>query len=130
MVVLDTGFFVSMMKGNDEARDIWYDLRDKGIKPTISSLTIGEVLYIILQDRPFEVANEVIDKIQRVGKIIPVDIDVAKKGGELKYRHKIPYVDSLIAATALLTGCKRLITSDRKHMEILEGYGITVKILR
>jgi predicted nucleic acid-binding protein len=130
MVVLDTGFFVSMLKGNHDAKDIWHKLREEGIRPIVSALTIGELLYILLRDRPLEAAQKVVDKIQTVGKVVAVGVDVARKGGELKDKHKVPYVDSLIVATVLLSGCEELITSDRKHMGILKEYGITVKILR
>ncbi|MBI3813491.1 MAG: PIN domain-containing protein [Nitrospinae bacterium] len=63
-------------------------------------------------------------------EIIDTNITIVKKGAEIKHRQKIPYIDSLVGATAIVNGCKKLYTSDRKHMKGLKDYGLEVVFIR
>lgn len=129
MVALDTGFFIAMMRGNEEAKELWKEFRVRRIRPIISVLTVGELFYILLKEQAPEPLR-VTDSLRRIAKVINVDNEIVLKAGELKNRHKIPYVDSLIAATVLIAKCNEFITSDRNHMICLEDYGLKVKNIR
>lgn len=79
----------------------------------VSAVNWGEVLYISWQRHGEESARQTLaDLLQLPIRIVPVDVPQVLKAGELKAVHKIPYVDSLAAALAILSQAT-LVTSDR-----------------
>jgi len=79
----------------------------------ISVLNWGEVFYLLWQRRDEETARRTIANLSRLPlRIIPVDLSQALKAGEIKAVHKIPYVDCVAAALAVLQEAT-LVTSDR-----------------
>jgi predicted nucleic acid-binding protein len=79
----------------------------------ISVLNWGEVFYLLWQRRGEETARRTIANLSRLPlRIIPVDLSQALKAGEIKAVHKIPYVDCVAAALAVLQEAT-LVTSDR-----------------
>ncbi len=65
MVALDTGFFIAMMRGNEDAKDLWKEFRDRRIRPIISVFTIGELFYILLKEQTPEPLR-VTDSLRRI----------------------------------------------------------------
>jgi len=79
----------------------------------ISVVNWGEVFYHSWQERGEEFARKTIaDLSQFPIELIPVDTFQALQAGEIKARHKVPYVDSLAAALAIVRQAV-LVTSDR-----------------
>ena len=79
----------------------------------ISVLNWGEVFYLLWQRRGEETARRTVASLSRLPlRIIPVDLSQALKAGEIKAVHKIPYVDCVAAALAVLQQAT-LVTSDR-----------------
>jgi predicted nucleic acid-binding protein len=79
----------------------------------ISVLNWGEVFYLLWQRRGEEKARQTIAKLLRLPlQIVAVDFLQAMQAGELKAVHKIPYVDCVTAALAILNQAV-LVTSDR-----------------
>jgi predicted nucleic acid-binding protein len=79
----------------------------------ISVLNWGEVFYQLWKRRGEEKARQTIASLSRLPvQIVAVDLDQALKAGELKAVHKIPYVDCVAAALAMLRQ-GILVTSDR-----------------
>ena len=79
----------------------------------ISVLNWGEVFYLLWQRRGEETARRTIANLSRLPlRIIPVDLSQALKASEIKAVHKIPYVDCVAAALAVLQEAT-LVTSDR-----------------
>ena len=79
----------------------------------ISVLNWGEVFYLLWQRRGEDKARQTIAKLSRLPvQIVTVDFPQAMKAGELKAVHKIPYVDCVTAALAVLNQAV-LVTSDR-----------------
>jgi predicted nucleic acid-binding protein len=85
----------------------------------------GEVFYLSWQRHGEQAAREALDDLSRLPiRVIPVDLTQAIKAGELKALHKIPYVDCLAAALAVLHQAT-LVTSDHdfdklgRHFPIL-----------
>lgn len=130
MVALDTGFFIAMMRGNSEAIALWRWLKQNRLRPVISAITAGELLYVLYREKKKEEAEGIVERIFRIADAIPVDIEVAKKGAGIKHSQGMPYVDALIGATALSSGCQKLYTSDRNHMKSLKSYGLEIIIIR
>jgi predicted nucleic acid-binding protein len=79
----------------------------------ISVLNWGEVFYLLWQRRGEETARRTLASLSRLPlRIVPVDLSQALKAGEMKAVHKIPYVDCVAAALAVLQQAT-LVTSDR-----------------
>ena len=79
----------------------------------LSTLNLGEVFYLLWQRRGEEKARQTVASLSRLPlELVPVDLPQSLKAGEIKARHKIPYVDSIAAALALLRQAT-LVTSDR-----------------
>jgi len=129
MVALDTGFFVAMMRGSKKAISLWREFKKEKIRPIISTLVVGELLYIFYREGKSKEAKEIVERMAGVGEVENVSVNVVTEGAGIKHSLGIPYVDALIGATALINGCKKLYTSDRKHMKRLEGKGITVFVI-
>jgi predicted nucleic acid-binding protein len=79
----------------------------------LSVLNWGEVFYLLWQRRGEDKARQTLAKLSRLPhQILPVDFPQALKAGELKAVHKLPYVDCVAAALAVLNQAV-LVTSDR-----------------
>jgi predicted nucleic acid-binding protein len=90
-----------------------------------SVLNWGEVFFLLWQRRGEQKARETIANLSRLPiQIVVVDFFQALQAGELKALHKIPYVDCVAAALAILHQAV-LVTSDRdfeklgRHFPIL-----------
>jgi predicted nucleic acid-binding protein len=99
-------------------------LRNQALVLT-SVLNWGEVFYLLWQRRGEENARRTIANLSRLPiQIVVVDFLQALQAGELKALHKIPYVDCVTAALAILHQAV-LVTSDRdfeklgRHFPIL-----------
>ena len=99
-------------------------LRNQAVVLT-SVLNWGEVFYLLWQRRGEEKARQTIANLSRLPlQIVVVDFLQALQAGELKALHKIPYVDCVTAALAILHSAV-LVTSDRdfeklgRHFPIL-----------
>ena len=126
MVALDTGFFVALMRGSGEAKSLWRGFKENKITPFVSVLTVGELSYILHREGKSNEADMIIKRMEAVTRIVDVDASIARKAAEIKHFKHIPYIDSLVGATAILTGCEKLCTSDRKHMKSLQAYGVEI----
>ena len=91
----------------------------------ISVANWGEVFYLLWQRRGEQQALQTIARLSHLPlEIIPFDLPQALKAGEIKARHKIPYVDCIAAALAVLQQAV-LVTADRdferlgRHFPIL-----------
>jgi predicted nucleic acid-binding protein len=79
----------------------------------VSVLNWGEIFYLLWQRRGEETARRTIATLARLPiQIIPVDITQILEAGAIKAMHKIPYVDCVAAALAVLQRAT-LVTSDR-----------------
>ena len=84
----------------------------------VSVVNWGEVFYHSWQERGEEFARTTVANLSRFPiELISVDESQSLQAGEIKARHKIPYVDCLAAALALHRKAT-LVTSDR-HFEKL-----------
>jgi len=71
----------------------------------VSVLTIHEIYRVILEREGREVAILRSETIQRDFNVVDVDYETAVRSAELRSKHRIPMVDSVIAATAQIHGC-------------------------
>ena len=79
----------------------------------MSVVNWGEVFYHSWQERGEESARRTLADLSRLPvELVAVDLPQALKAGEIKARHKIPYVDCIAAALAILRQAV-LVTADR-----------------
>lgn len=130
MVAIDAGFFIALMRGHEQAREILRYLKKENTRAIVSVLSIGELLYVLYREGRGNEAARIIRIIARTMKISDVNMEIAEEGAKIKQAKKIPYVDSLIGATAIINSCKKLYTSDDKHMTALMDYGIDIVTIR
>ncbi len=79
----------------------------------ISAVNLGEVFYWIWFNKGETSARQAITDLRLLPlQIIPVDLPLALKAGELKAVHKIPYADAVAAALAFVQNAT-IVTSDR-----------------
>jgi predicted nucleic acid-binding protein len=117
--------FVDAGPGAQRVRALLHEAHEHRAGVAISVLNWGEVFYLLWERRGEEKANRTLSQISRLPlEIVPVDLAIALKAGQIKAVHKIPYVDSVAAALAVLRQAT-LVTSDRdfeklgRHFPIL-----------
>jgi predicted nucleic acid-binding protein len=105
--------FVEDGRGAERVEKLFTDARRSGTPLLMSVLNWGEVFYHSWQLRGEESAKETLAGLARLPlELIPVDTVQAIQAGEIKAVHKIPYVDCIAAALAILNDAT-LVTSDR-----------------
>ena len=91
----------------------------------MSVVNWGEVFYHSWQERGEESAKRTLAGLARLPiELVAVDLAQSLQAGEIKTRHKIPYVDCIAAGLAILQKAV-LVTSDRDF----EKLGRRVEIL-
>lgn len=126
--VLDASAVLKLLTGEPGAGRIEQLVREADQSRTLLLVSVanwGEVFYFSWQRHGEQSAREALGDLSRLPiRIVPVDLAQALKAGELKAVHKIPYVDSLAAALAVLQQAT-LVTSDHdfdklgRHFPIL-----------
>lgn len=125
MVGIDTGFFVGLMKGDSKPVEFWTSLADSDRLPVISMLTLGELRYISFRLGQPDKGKELVDSIEKSARVLPVDRPIVEKAAFLKAGRNIPYIDSIILATFMLSGCREIHTTDRNHFAGIKNKGIS-----
>ena len=125
MVGIDTGFFIGLMKGDSKPIEFWASLVDSDTLPVISILTLGELLYLSFRLGKPDNGKELVDSIDKSARVMPVDRPIIEKAASLKAGRGIPYVDSIILSTFMLTGCKEIHTTDRSHFAEIKNKSIS-----
>ena len=69
---------------------------------------------------PMAEVREALAAVRAACTVIPVTEAVHEKGMELAGRHKLPVFDAMIVASALLGGCKILLSEDMHDGQIFE----------
>jgi len=126
MVGLDTGFFISYMKKESAAINCWDSLSRSDIPPIVSLLTIGELLYISFRLNKPEIGKQIINTIDIATNVLPVNREIVEKAAALKAGRGIPYIDSLILATFIISGCREIHTTDKKHFSNFNIKGVKI----
>jgi predicted nucleic acid-binding protein len=126
--VLDASAVLSFLTGETGANRIERLTREADRLRTpmlVSVVNWGEVFYLSWQRYGEQSARDALGDLSRLPiRVVPVDLPQSLKAGELKALHKIPYVDCLAAALAILQQAT-LVTSDRdfeklgRHFPIL-----------
>jgi predicted nucleic acid-binding protein len=111
--------------GAAQVEQLISDALDSRTPLLMSVVNWGEVVYQLWQQRGEEAAHRIVANLSHLPiQLIDVDLTQCLKAAEIKARNKIPYVDCLAAALALVHGAT-IVTSDRDF----EKLGRQAKIL-
>ena len=96
VIGLDTGFFLKLLEGNEEAVEVWEKVVDGQLKAKASSLVLFELKRILLKLGKSEVWNDIKEAIVLNCDVISVNLSIAEKGASVSYGTGLPAMDSLI----------------------------------
>jgi predicted nucleic acid-binding protein len=114
--VLDANAVLDFLEdgpGAERMEQLFRDARHRSEPALMTVVNWGEVFYHSWQLRGEESARRIVAELSRLPlELVPVDASQSLQAGEIKARHKIPYVDCLAASLAMIRQAV-LVTSDR-----------------
>jgi len=127
MIGFDTGFFLHLRKGTQEAVETWERIRT-GEKGVVSIITLHELLKIGHKTGDIKTAINLIDAIGKVLGVIDVDMDVARRAAKLSHGLGMPSLSAFTLAGFLVAGAKEIHTSD-KQFKIFKNKRVKIILL-
>lgn len=114
--VLDANALLDFLEDGPSGQRVEQVMREglrHALPVLVSVLNLGEVFYHTWQERGEEAANRAVANLERLPlTVVAVNREHAMQAGEIKARHKIPYVDCVTAALAMKEHAI-LVTGDR-----------------
>jgi predicted nucleic acid-binding protein len=128
MIGLDTGFFLELINGNEEAVSLWRSAVNDDVELVVSCLTLFEIERLGLKGmlRDWET---VLEAIHGVTLVVWLDRDVLSHSNRLSYGTGIPSMDTLILASLLSRDVGEIYTTD-SDLESNASKGLSVRNLR
>jgi predicted nucleic acid-binding protein len=134
VVCLDTAVLIYWLERNPlhhaQSLRLMEQVEKGAITGVTSALCLSEVLV-----KPYKVKDRALaEHIEHILTNFPnlaimmLDSGTARLAAELRGEHGLKLADSVVAATALISGCARLVTNDR-DMKKIETRGIKVEIM-
>jgi predicted nucleic acid-binding protein len=100
-------------RGGQRVKQLLVEALQPGTTISMSVLNLGEVFYVLWQQRGEEAARKALASLSGLSiELVNVDLAQSFEAAEIKARHKIPYVDCIAAALAMQRQAV-LVTSDR-----------------
>jgi len=128
MIGLDTGFFIELINGNEEAISVWKSGMDDETEVVVCSLTLFEIERLGLKGKVQQPAV-ILDAIHAVTFVVWLNPEILSFAARLSHGLGIPAVDSLILAGLLSKDVTEIYTTDA-HLEAYHGHRIVVRNLR
>jgi predicted nucleic acid-binding protein len=128
MIGLDTGFFLELVNGNNEATRLWESCLDDQVDFAVSALSLFEVERLGLKGKLKNV-EAVLNAINDVTSVVWLDQEILSKAARLSHGLGIPAVDSLILASLVSVDCSEIYTTD-SHLEAYDNNKVMVRNLR
>ena len=127
MTGLDTGFFVELLKGNDQAVEKWKNIVDGETDAVVCSLTIYELKRLSLKGGLAIAAVQLtIKAIMAVCQVVWIDdCELLDAAARLSHGNDIPAVDAIILASLLQAGAHTIYSTDWHLLSFIKkGVGI------
>jgi predicted nucleic acid-binding protein len=119
----DTWFLIELGKSEPKATKIVKNLGKHKNSLIIPSVVILELTRFSIRNGKKPILDELIKSIQwhQSIDIVDCDLKISKEAGELSANYNIPSVDSIIAATAIIHNCHRLISEDNHFQKLVKN---------
>jgi predicted nucleic acid-binding protein len=128
MIGLDTGFFIELLDGNEQAVNLWKSGIEDDTEFAVSSLTLFEIARLGLKGKLGH-PEAVMDAINNVTEVVWLDRDMLDAAARISHGLGIPAMDSLILACLASKDCAEIYTTD-SHLEAYRSNKIRVRNLR
>jgi predicted nucleic acid-binding protein len=128
MIGLDTGFFIELLNGNEEAVSLWKSGLDDEVELVVSSLTLFEIERLGLKGK-LRGIDTILDAIQGVTSVVWLDLGILSLAARLSHGLGVPAVDSLILASLVSWDAREIWTTDA-HFEAYQSKKVLVRNLR
>lgn len=111
--VIDTDIIVDLLRGFSKSVEFFKDIEN--IKYNTYFSTVTEVELYSGKSCSSLKEQTLINNLLSLMVRINLDKVIARKAGELRRKYDVPIGDSIIAATAIVTGTKTVATKNVKH---------------
>jgi predicted nucleic acid-binding protein len=118
---IDTNVLLYLLSGDDAKADrVEKTLAEGGV---LSLQVLNEFASVASRKLRMSIAEirEALAVIRAVCKIVPISEETHDVGLQIAERYGASVVGSMVIASALLAGCKTLLSEDFQHGQIIEG---------
>jgi len=117
----DTNLLLYLFSSSPEKADTVETLLSEG--GTISVQVLNEFAAVARRklQMTFAELSETVDTLTQTLKVVPLTLDVHRRGLQLAERYGYSVYDAMILAAALESGCKQLLTEDLQHQQRVES---------
>ena len=122
-VLIDTDIHIDFLRKTRASKAIFQDIRDEKIIGLSSAITEAE-LFSGEECNDLE-KRKAVEELLSLSHKIEVDSVIAKKAGELRRIYRIPLIDALIAASAMISE-SILYSRNVKHFKKVKGLKLKV----
>ena len=127
MVVLDSWALLAYLKGEPAAEKVQDAWLSQGA--AVSSVNLGEVLYIRIRERGEKAASADVERIRKRSEVLSPDWALVRSAASIKAGGGLSYADAFCVATAKRLDSP-LWTGDPEIAERADGLGCAVIDLR
>ena len=94
-----------------------------GARGVISVQVLNEFAVVALRKlkMPLNEVREILDTIRAVCAVEPITVETHDRGLAVLERYKFSFYDSILVATALISGAKILYSEDLQHGQIIDN---------
>jgi len=110
---------IDLLRDFPKSKEFFKDIETKKYEVSFSTLT--EVELFSGESCSSLEEQALIDNLLSLMRRIDINRDVARKAGEVRRKYNIPIADSIIAATAIISGSRKLMTRNLKHYKNVKG---------
>ena len=117
----DTNVLLYLLSGDDAKADCAEEALASG--GVISVQVLNEFASVAARKLKMSMVEirEVLTTIRAVCKLVPISEETHDRGLELSERYGLSFYDAMIVASALLVGCKTLLSEDMQDGQVIDG---------
>ncbi|MFM7631835.1 MAG: PIN domain-containing protein [Betaproteobacteria bacterium] len=117
----DTNLLLYLFSSSAKKADTVESLITEG--GTISVQVLNEFAAVARRKLNMTIAeiSETVDTLTQTLKVVPLTLDIHRRGLELADRYGYSVYDAMILAAALDSGCTQLLTEDLQHQQRIES---------
>jgi predicted nucleic acid-binding protein len=117
----DTNLLLYLFSSSPEKADTVETLLSEG--GTISVQVLNEFAAVARRklQMTFAEISETADTLTQTLKVVPLTLEIHRRGLQLAERYGYSVCDAMILAAALESGCKQLLTEDLQHQQRVES---------